>query len=202
MIDEAPPPEEKEDDKTWGDRLLVPGRPLSPRHRKLAELAAQGIAQGKIAEQLDYTPSRVSILLSNTQIREEVERIKERIYEDTVGSRLKRMVEPALAEIEKCLSDRTNRYKEALKQETAKWVIEKIDGKATQKYDVGENMLGIMMDRLDALKSAGAQLPHSIDVTTVQAADRLIENVPIRREKSEEDLLEEWVLDFDASPSK
>lgn len=151
---------------TWGDRLLQGA--LSPRHFKLAELAAQGNkTQREIAEILGYTQSRVSILLSNTRIRAEVLRIQERIYEETVGARLKKMAEPALAVVDTILNDRTNKVKMSEKADMAKWVLEKIDGKASQKIDVGENLLSVMMDRLDHMKSAGKSLGHqsAIDVT-------------------------------------
>lgn len=151
---------------TWGDRLLGPGA-LSPRHLKLAEYAAQGKRQKEIAELTGYTQSRVSILLSNTRIRAEVLRIQERIYEDTIGGRLKKMSDPALAIVEKILTDRTNRVKISEQADMAKWVLEKLDGKATQKFDVGENMLGLLMDKLDHMKNAGKGL-NSIDVTPLK----------------------------------
>jgi len=190
-------PQVIEEDQSMGDRLLVPGRPLAPRHRKLAELAAQGIPNNKIATQLDYSDSRVSILLSNTEIKREVERIRERIYEDTIANRLKGMAEPALAELERCLADKTNKYKENLKVETAKWLVEKLDGKAIQKHDIGENLLGVMMDRLDALKSSAKTL-DVIDITAEhrQITSTEVQEAPIPKTKDEEDLIRDWCLDF------
>lgn len=182
------------EEKSWGDKMLVPGRPLSPRHRKLAELAAQGKSQKEIAQALDYTQSRVSILLSNTLIAEEVERIRERIYEETVGGRLRKMAEPALQEIERCITDRTNRYKEQLKVETSKWVVEKIDGKAIQKHDIGENILSVLMDRMDAIKGAGGTLPQVIDVTPQLGSSTESPTPPAP--KTEEDELREWAESF------
>lgn len=190
-------------EESWGDRLLVQGRPLSPRHRKLCELAAQGLSNKQIKEQLGYkSDSQVCIVLSNTQVKQEIERIRERIYEDTVASRLKKMSEPALSLLETCLTDRSNKFKENLKIETAKWIIEKIDGKAVQKHDIGDNILGIMMDRLDALKAAGRQVGEvgDIEVKALPAsvAEREVggrEDAP-QKPKGEDELLEEWVTNF------
>lgn len=192
--------EEKEPSElelTWGDRLLVERQELSPRHRKLCELAAQGASNKQIKEALGYkSDSQVSIILSNTRIRSEIERIRERIYEDTVGGRLKRMAEPALAELERCLMDQTNKYKPNLKVDTAKWLVEKLDGKAVQKYDVGENMLSVLMDRLDALKSGGLrEIPAPIDVTPQVEAPESDAPAP-PAPKSDEDKLRDWVTDF------
>lgn len=191
-------------EETWGDRLLVEGRPLSPRHRKLAELAAGGMKNGDIAKELHLTQSRVSVLLSNTRIREAVEQYREKMWEETVGGRLKRMSEPALAEIERCLTDKTNRYKENLKVDTAKWLIEKLDGKATQKFDVGENLLGVMMDRLDALKSSGLPVestPQRVRIAAPVGEDGTIDAqfTEIATPKTEEDILAEWAADFTRS---
>jgi DNA-binding CsgD family transcriptional regulator len=189
--------------QTWGDLMLVEGRELSPRHRKLAELAAQGISNKEIAKQLDYTDSRISILLSNTKIRNEVERIRERIYEETIGKRLRAMADPALNEIQRCLNDNTNRYKENLKVETAKWLIEKLDGKAVQKHDIGDNLLAVVMDKLDALKSTGKKVDDLLDVTPqITHRDMQVEGeMPQEVAKTEIDALHQWVLDF-SSPSK
>lgn len=198
--DESPAAPEEEN-SSWGDRMLVPDRPLSPRHRKLAELLAQGKKNFEIAKELELTESRVSILKSNTRIRDLAEEIRERAYEEAVGARLKRMAEPALNEIDRCLADKTNRYKENLKVDTARWIIEKIDGKAAQKYDIGENMLGVMMDRLDALKNAGKGLTNAErDVIEVSATPQIEGQIAENPAKPEEDYLKNWVADFTGLP--
>lgn len=192
MSDENDEPEES--DLSWGDRVGPdPDRPLTPRHRKLAELFAQGKSNREICEELGYSESRVSILKSNSRIAALADEIRERVFEETVGARLKKMTEPALNEIEKCLNDRSNRYPERLKTEVARWLVEKIDGKAAQKIDIGENMLGVMMDRLDALKSAGRDLDAPRDVTPIlQIEGKSVENAA----PEPEDPLEKWVNDF------
>lgn len=159
-----------ESTQTWGDRMLVEGRPLSPRHRKLAEYVAQGKTTNEVAELLGYTASRVSVLKSNSRISELIFETQERIYQETVGSRLKKLAEPALNEIEKCLTDQTNRYKQNVKQDTAKWIIEKIDGKAAQKHEVSGGILVGVLDRLDAIQAAGQGRmlqPGMIEVTPI-----------------------------------
>lgn len=199
VAEEETPRPQTEQDLSWGDRMLVPGRPLSPRHRKLAELAAQGKSNQEIARELSYTDSRVSILLTNTQIRNEIIRIKDRIYEDT-KKRLKDLTEPALDEIERCITDQTNKYKENLKVETSRWLIEMNEGKATQKHDIGENLLGVMLDKLDNLKSAGGTLKDVTPEPILLEAGNDAE--PILVEKTEEDLLKDWVTDFAAHTKK
>lgn len=196
--------EEVSPELTWGERLLKQDRTLSPRHRKLCELAAQGTTPGEIAKQLDYSNGRVSVILSDPLIRAEIERLREKIFEEPIKNRIKKMAEPALAELERCLSDKTNRYKEQLKVETAKWIVEKIDGKAIQTHDLGGNILAAMMDKLDAMKSAGQSslLPQSepqkpqIEATDAEFRD-ITDQIP---SKSEEDLLRDWAVSF--NPAK
>lgn len=191
-------PADKAEDETWGDHTLV--GPLKPRHRRLAELHAQGVSNNDIATKLDYSVSRVSILLSNHLIKAEVERVRERIYQDTVAKRLKDLADPAMNVIEECLTDKTNRWKENLKGDMAKWVVEKLDGKAMQKFDVGENTLALFMDKLDATRAAG----KTIDVTTppqaqITTIDAEFVEIPARSEElTEEDRLRDWVSDLAA----
>lgn len=199
--------DEPEEELSWGDKMLLPGRPLSPRHKKLAELAASGRTNNEIAAELGYTASRVSILLSNTMIKNEIESIRDRVYEDT-KKRLKEMTRPALDEIEKCLKDESNRYKENLKVETARWLIEKVDGRPVQSLELGASTLAAMMDRLDALKNSGQKSVSAMDVTnsvdievindteTVQEMQMLPEPRP-KMSKSEEDLIRDWATSFD-----
>lgn len=183
---------------------LVPDRPLSPRHRRLAELVAQGVRTQEIAKTLGYTEARVSVLKRQPKIAEEIARVSDRIYEDTIKNRLKSLATPALDHVAQVLSDRTGRVKVSEKNDMAKFIIEKVDGKAAQVHDVGENLLGVMMDRLDALKAAGKGLPSPIDVTprlTAASSDSECIEVTIEervpeppKEKTDEDHLNEWLV--------
>jgi DNA-binding CsgD family transcriptional regulator len=193
-VPEVVTPETEEE--SWGDRMLVPGRPLSPRHKKLAELLAQGKSNDAIAKELSYTPSRVSILKSNTMIRQEIARVQEKIYEDTVAKRLKDIATPAMDEIETCLKDQTNAYPKSLKVSTAIWAAEMSAGKAVQKSEVTGSILVGVMDRLDAMKNAGRTVESSPETPQIEASP--IEYVEIQPTltKSEEDLLKDWVISF------
>lgn len=198
----TPDPQNEVDSE--GYRTLASGE-LSPRHRRLAFLAAQGKSNKEICEELKYSDSRVSILRKNPHIASEIARLTERIYEETIGTRLKSFAEPALNVLERALTDRTNRIKESEKIDVAKWVIEKIDGKAAQKIEAGENMLAVLMDRLDAAKTSrpvvnvslnvdnrGQNVTPYIDVTPTSAAKPPL----LEAQKTEEDLLADWVTDF------
>ena len=188
-------------DETWGDYVLAPDKPLSPRHRKLAELLAQGRRTSEIAKELDLTEGRISVLKSNTKIKTLTNEIAERIYQETVGARIKQMVEPALNNVHMILTDVTNRVKISEKADMSKWIIEMEHGKAKQTHDIGENMLSVVMDRLDALKNSGKSLPDAshevIDlVPQVQIEGQIAE----KPAEIEDDYLKSWIADFTQLP--
>lgn len=193
-----------EDEKPEGpvevtERQSLANGYLTPRHRRFCQLAAQGMKNSEIGELLGYVDSRVSILLKHPAIMTEIARLQNRIFEETIIGRLKAMADPALAIFEATLQDRTNRVKHSEKIDVAKWIIEKLDGKAVQKHDHGSSILGNMLDRLDSLRGTGKtinDLPEVIDVDV-----RLLTESPAKdgesAEDKEEETLTDWILDFD-----
>lgn len=159
---------------------------LSPRHRRFAQLAAAGKSNKEIGAELGYVDSRVSVLLRNPHIAQEIRRLQDKIFEETVKDRLKALNEPAINHMKMVLEDKTNRVKISEKTDVAKWVIEKTDGKAAQVLDVGQNLLGVLLDRLDAQKSS--RPPR--DVTEVMAIQAPVTTSP-------PDELAQWVDDFE-----
>jgi hypothetical protein len=164
---------------------------LSPRHRRLAQLAASGSSNKQICEKLGFSGSRVSILLKNQHIAAEVRRLQDRIFEETIKDRLKGMGDAALNNIQMILTDKTNRVRISEKADMSKWLVEKLDGKAIQTHDLGQNMLGVLMDRLDAQKSLPAVEPRQVfDVTPLSVGEV--------KPRTEEDELTDWVTSFNS----
>lgn len=172
---------------------------LTPRHRRLCQLAASGVSLKQIASDMGFNPAYVSQLLAKEAIRDEVARLQDRIFEESVQQRLKSQLDSALNHIEFVMTDRTNRVSMEHKSEISKWLIEKVDGKATQKHDIGENMLSVVMDRLDDMKKTGKTVDDLQDVTPLlievatrplptQATPEPAKTTPV------EDL--DWVDDF------
>jgi DNA-binding CsgD family transcriptional regulator len=178
---------------------------LSPRHRKFALMAAEGKSNKEIGEALGYKPCRVSNLRHNTYMVDEIERLRERIFEETIGSRLKSFAEPALNNIHMILTDRTNKVKVSEKAEMSKWVVEMNNGKASQKIEAGENLLSSLMDRLDAGRTSRPSVVNigsvvmngssSLADVTHSVSERPALSAP-QEPKSEEDLLTDWVVDY------
>ena len=194
--DPAPVPDEEQHERKEYATLV--NGVLSPRHRRLAELLAQGqLKNGAIAEALGYSESRVSILKNHPLILEETARIRERIYEDTIAIRMKAMADPALNVIETALLNRENRYKKSEQLDAAKWTIEKLDGKAAQKVEVSGGILSSLIDKIDALKSSGrsvSDLPD-IDVTAGSLGPGASESPP-QQPAPISDELADWIDGF------
>lgn len=178
---------------------------LNPRQLKLCELAALGKRNAEIAKELGYSGSRVSILLSQPAVRLEIQRIRNRVFEESIGKELKKMGRLAIEEIYRCITHQGSEYKPDLRVQTAKWLAEMIDGKATQKFDIGENLLGSVMERLDAMKAAGVSLNPAvaeqravIDVSpsapsAEQQSGEAAEIEQVEPELTEEERLSAWI---------
>lgn len=169
---------------------------LNPRQRRLCHLLAAGASPAEVKKELGYSSSRISILQNNPLVRSEILRLQNRIFEETVLARLKGMSEAALNHLNFVLSDKTGRVKISEKNDIAKWLTEMLEGKATQKHDLGENMIGIFMDRLDArpagqarLVSSGAESAESGSGTLEVSSRAVVPEAP-------KDELIEWVDDF------
>lgn len=180
---------------------------LSPRQLRLCQLAAQGKTNAEIAEALSYTPARVSILLRDTYIIGEITRLREKIFEESIGSRLKDMGDLSLNTLRAVLNDHSGRVKTSEKISVAQWILEKIDGKAIQRIDAGENLLAALMDRLDAVRVSGPSI-GSVNITQnilnqggapqarLSSPSDLVQEARNAAPPSEEERLTRWVDEF------
>lgn len=159
---------------------------LTPRQRRFAQLCAAGHTNREICEALGLTSSWVSTLQNNPNIRAEIIRLQEKIFAETVIEQLKDMREQALGNIKLALTDDTNRVKMSEKLEASKWVVEMTEGKATQKTDIGENLLGLLIDKLDA-KAVSSASPR--DVSSPDIETKALPAPP-----KDEDIA--WIEDF------
>jgi hypothetical protein len=175
---------------------------LKPRQRRLAQLLAEGKTNSDIQKELGYCASRISILQNNPHIRAEVARLQDRLFETTIEQRLKEFNNAALDHVEFVLKDRTNRVKVTEKNDVAKWVIEMQKSKAPQLHDVGQNLLGVFMDRLDARKTERRALSpqgtseegEDLAVIDLTPDETKALSAPVAPEEKDE--LASWVEDF------
>lgn len=168
-----------------------PDQALSPRHRKLAELLAQGKSNAQIKELLGYSDSRLSILKHSDPIKEEVRRIMDSVLELDVKARIRRLANPALDVLEEAIRDRTNRFSPKERIEVAKYLADHAAGKAVQKHEVSGGVLLGVMDKLDSMRNSAKGLHEAkswIDVTP--EPPKLDEMTP--EQKEEYELVKKW----------
>lgn len=145
---------QKPEDVTWGDHFLVPGRPLNARQKKLAKMAAWGKTNNEICEELGYTPGRVSVLLGAQKVKDEIERIQDKMHEADLEEQLKMLGGDAMNVMEAIINDEN--LPPIKKEAAAKWVLEKLTGKAAQQIDVkGEISVGHFLDKLNQAVEQG-----------------------------------------------
>ena len=160
----------KPDDKTWGEWGLKPDGVLSSRQRKVAELLFEGTkTHSEIANEVGYSLVWISRLAQSPRVLREIERLKDKAFEATVGERLKDMGPYAATVVEGLLTN--PKTSEKVQADVAKWVLEKLTGKARQEVDVGSSTLSEFLRLAAELKAAppkgvGSANPgETIDVT-------------------------------------
>jgi hypothetical protein len=155
--------------KSYGDWFLKEGRPITFKHRHLAMLKAAGWPNKDIAKKLDLTPSRVSILLSNTMIKDEVHKQQDRMFAQSVEDSMKALGPIAMDQIESILtadaSDRS--VTTSHRADAAKWLLEKLTGKAKQEVEVQGNLMGNFIQQLEAMTRRGTQISQQGDIMDV-----------------------------------
>lgn len=163
------------------DWTLQPGRPLHSRYRKVAELIALGKSDKQIGEDLGYEESRVAQLRQYPQIRTAVERFHYRFLDAVATERLRELGPDAIYVIEEMLCSPSEKLRD--KTETAKWVIEKLTGKARQEieHNAGSNILELLK-----------QLRRTHEALALPSAEPP-EIELVQTEKEPEDPLERWV---------
>jgi DNA-binding CsgD family transcriptional regulator len=145
----------KPDDMTWGDKFLRPDKPLNQRQRELCRLAAHGKTNVEIAKLLSYTQARVCVLLTNTKIKNEISRYRDLLFGVDVKTRLTAISSDALTVMGQILVDDTINV--ADKENAARYVIDKVDGKAAQQLDVSHTAhIGVFLDKLDQMDNVPA----------------------------------------------
>lgn len=180
---------QKPDDISWGDYSLKPGKALSARHKELARLLFLGKTQVEITAALGYTQPWISRLSQNYMIKEEVERLREKAFQATVSERLKDLGPEAMDAIEEGIRSPDMKLKD--RTELAKWVVEKLDGKAAQKVDINADVnIGVFMDKLEQLRDAGQVLDVTPKPALPPSETSDANEAP---EETEVDPLAEWL---------
>jgi len=135
-------------------------------------MLAMGAKDKQICEKLDVTPAWLSQIKSNKAIEEEVLKRQDAMFAEGVEKRLKNLGPAASDIIEKVLTDENDpEIKMSEKAAMAKWLAEKLTGKASQEIKVEGNLIGNLFDRLDQITAQGKGLSPKGDIIDVSPAE-------------------------------
>lgn len=169
-------------DASWGDWLLHPTRPLRSRHKLLARYSALGKTNNEIAELLDYSVGRVSVLLSNSRIRQEVDLYRDKLYDRDLAQAFKELLPDAIYALEDIVRHESVTLKDKVaKESAARFIVEKLDGKAAQKINVEHGSLDRFMELMRDMQERGEVLditPPAKLAPPVLSAEKLAEGPP------------------------
>lgn len=132
---------------------------LKPRHREIARLHALGHTNNAICAKLGYSTSRVSILLGTPALKAEVDRYRNRLYDQDLITAMKDLGPDAIGVVQEMIRDPNQKLKDRTVE--AKWLLEKLTGKAKQEVSVENNSLAAFTELLKNMQRAG----EVIDVT-------------------------------------
>lgn len=179
---------------SWDDRVLESGGPLTARYRKVAQMLHHGHNSAAIAAAVGYSETRIEELASHPGILAELDRLSDKAHALDPGQRIKDMGEDAANILEDFLRDPD--VPKQKKLDHARWVLEKIDGKAAQQLDVtGEVSIGVFLDKLDQIAKRPGQVlditPKELPQDTAAPGSKAGANEPETTTKK--DKLQEWL---------
>ena len=143
----------KPDDVPWGD--WVGPEDIRHRHDMIILLAAYGRTNNQIAEELGYTASRISIILSKTEIKNAIRETQDKLFGRNVRRRIDSMLNKSLDVMDAVLDN--DQEKNALKVDIAKYLLDQGIGKAKQDVTIQGNLLADLLHRLDVGRPTSAQ---------------------------------------------
>lgn len=142
-----------------------PNAALHARHKAAARLRAMGKNYTDIAKALGYSRTHMSILFASPTMNLEVARYRNRLFERDLVDRMKELGPEAMDVFERFIRDDKTKLRERV--DAAKWLLEKLTGKAKQEVNVESNTLAAFMGVLRQMQETGESL-DPIDVTPQQ----------------------------------
>jgi hypothetical protein len=133
-------------DEAWNRRIGE--AELSPRQKKVVYLAALGRSNSAIAEELNYDIATVQRIISLPGVRSRIAHKQEMLFQNDVKGHVRTLMNKAYGTLDEILSN--DEEKASVRLEAAKYVIDRVAGKATQTVDVKVSLLGEFMRKLDS----------------------------------------------------
>jgi len=134
----------------------APSRGIITRYREIARLHAFGKTNNEICALLGYTPSRMSIILTNPFVQEEIQKWRDQLVDDDAIGIMKNAARDGARRIHAFILNPKTR--DTVAMDASKFAVEKTHGKARQEVSVESGTLSTFMDMLKEMKSRGEPL--------------------------------------------
>lgn len=152
-------------------------REVRIRWLEVARLYALGRSPRVIGERLNYSPAWVRNIINRPEIQHEVHRYRSKLYDQDLLTAMKDLGPDAIKVLTEMLQDPKEKLKD--RAEAAKWLLEKLTGKAKQEVTHESNTLAAFMEVLKKMQSSGESLQapptgQTIDVTPQPAEEKSV----------------------------
>lgn len=151
----------KPDSVEWG-RWVGP-KDHSHRHELLVHLAASGLTNNAIAKELEMTPSRISIILTQPEIKNKIRKVQDTLWGENATARFEKLIPAAIDTLEDITKNKQE--KSSTRVSAANSLLDRALGKPQQTIDVTGNLLGEVVSKLDKLRIVEGQ---ASDVTELE----------------------------------
>jgi len=145
----------KEEGESWGDHMLTDKAELSFKHETLAHMAASGMTNKKIAQDLGMTEARISVILTNTLVGQRVKEIQARYWGGNIEKRFKQSIPAAMDVMDDAIKNQSGTFKSADQLKASMWLLEKVTGKAKQEVDHTSGSLKDLLQKMDDMTDRG-----------------------------------------------
>lgn len=171
----------KADDTTWGDHNLADTEELRFKYETIAHMAASGMSQRKMAQDLGATDGTISIILSKTKVKERVHALQEKYWGGNIEKRFKQAMPKAMDVVNEAIDNTNGQFKPKERLDASIWLLEKMTGKAKQEIDHKGISIGELFTKVDDMLRKG----EVIDITPKVASDHIPTEEETQQEKSD-----------------
>ncbi len=135
---------------TWPEWLGP--KKLNHRHKTVALLAAQGLTQTRISQELGITQSRLSIIMNTRRMQAEIARCAKEIYGQDTQNRFTKLAEKSFGIVESILDNPQERS--SLRYQVAKDCIDRQHGKAPERLEIRNSTIKDLFEAMDKMSRA------------------------------------------------
>ena len=130
---------------TWG--MWMGPKKCSHVHEALIYMAASGATNKRIADDLGYTQSRISIILSKPEIKAKIKAVQQSLWGENADRRFSQLLPSAIDVAEEVLNNPNERSN--LRVDVAFRLMDRALGKPKQEVTVEGNLIADLIHKLD-----------------------------------------------------